>query len=254
MTEIIPLIETTVHSRLEWQVRRLLATSGLGLARGAVGIGKTFSLNSLQKRLTTEGIKVNHITCKPTTEGSYQAFVKSHLSERRIHYRSMVECVEVFEQLVMGRPYGFDPKPSILIVDECQGMRAPVLTFLRQLWDEGDEARITRRTGNAFAMLLCGNNTFLNRNGVVREMDLHPLSDRVTSNLKLPSPSSKEIADFAQQLCEGEAARLLTDYGKMRGNFRSIAQIYREACDLANGSPITAQNIKDAIIMKGGLK
>lgn len=254
MSDKLPFIETSVYKRLEWQVRHLLATSGLGIARGQVGIGKSYSIQHLKKVLMLEGIKVQTTISTPTTEGSHNAFLKSFLSNRQVYERGTVDSIEVFERCIMGEPFGYPQKPAILIVDESQGMRAPVLTMLRQLWDKGDQARMNRR-GDAFALLLCGNHTFMNRSGAVREMDLLPLRDRITMNVKLKPPSGAEIQEIAAKFCPHDtaAARVLAEYAKGRGNVRAIAQAFREATELAGETPISAQDVKDAINIMGGV-
>lgn len=254
MPQNIQPIDTSVYTTLSWQVRHLLATSGLGIARGPVGIGKSFSINRLKGELEKEGVNVVDATCTPSTEGAYQAFIRTILAERGVYEKGVVDSLQALETLVMGRPYGYSPQPSILIVDECQGMRANVLTMLRQLWDKGDHARLMGR-GNAFALLLCGNNTFLNRRGVVREMDLHPLRDRVTMNVRIDAPEEDELDHIAVAFCghDHDAADVLSKYGRSRGNVRSIAQAYREAVGLAGDDPVSPQNLRDAIKMMGGI-
>ncbi|SFF69192.1 ATP-binding protein [Roseobacter denitrificans] len=254
MRETIQPIDTTVYTTLDWQVRNLLKTAGLGIARGPVGIGKSYSINRLHDELEAEGVKVILATCAPSTEGSYQAFVKTILAERNVYHTGIVDCMEAFETLIMGNPHGYIPQPSILIVDECQGMRAPVLTMLRQLWDIGDPARLNGK-GTAFAMLLCGNNTFLNRSGIVREMDLHPLRDRLTMKVRLDAPDTAELDSIAQSFCPHDANALaeLRKYGRKRSNVRAIAQAYRMAGTLSGAAPVSAQNVRDAIKMMEGV-
>lgn len=124
MSETITTIETSVYSRLDWMIRRIAQTAGLGIARGAVGIGKTYCMTQISRCLKEEGANVIMTTCSPTTEGNAPAFVKSILSARGFHQTGIVECSEAFEELVSGNPFGFPPQPAISLVDECQGAPA----------------------------------------------------------------------------------------------------------------------------------
>jgi len=253
--EDIPIIQTSVYNRFDWAIRHVAKTAGLGVVRGPVGIGKSFAVSRVAKTLQAENINVIVATSTPTIEGNIGAFAKSILAQFGVYERTAIACIEALETLVMGNPFGYPPQQSILIVDEGQGLRVPVLSMMRQIWDLGDHARLTQSHGRAFGLLLCGNNTFLNRRGKVREMDFHPLKNRITLNLRLDASDKSELNKAASQFCahDPEAAAVLAKYGRSRGNIRSIATTYREASGLADGSPITVAHINDAIAMIGGI-
>ena len=243
----------SVYSRLDWAIRHVAATAGLGVARGPAGIGKTFCMEQVAQRLKREGIKVVMTSCPQSTEGNTQAVVKFVLSERGFHQRGTIERLEAFENLIMGNPYGCPPRPSVFLVDECQGARASLLTIFRQLWDFGDRVRLTKEAAPAFGMLLCGNHTFLNRRGRVSEMDIHSLRDHFTINVKLMTPGKAELREIAGKMCANDgAAKVIGKFGCDNGNVRSMAKVFREAAVLAEGMTVTSEHIRDAISMIEG--
>lgn len=251
----MPIIKTSVYSRIDWAMRQIAQRAGLGVFAALLGIGKIFAIKGTTRALEAEAIKVVAVTCTPSIEGNIGAFAKSVLAQFGVNEQTAVDRIDALETLVMGDPFGYPPRQSILVVDEAQGLRVPVLNMLRGIWDVGQPARETRSYGPVFGLLLCGNNTFLNRQGRVREMDFKPLKDRITLDLRLQASEDSELAEIAAEFCphDDAAAKLLGKYGRSRGNIRSIATAYGEACGLANGDPVTVSHIKDAVTIIGGI-
>ena len=248
----IPIVETEVYSRMEWAIRNVLDTAGLGVVKGEPGIGKTEAITALVPQLREEGDRAELVTVTPAYAGNIRALCNA-LREQFPGCGEKIQndAIEAFAHLVLGHPFAAGASRSILILDECQMAKPLVLTMLRQLWDRGDTARRTRSDAPAFALLLCGNNFFLNRRGQRQLMDVGPLTDRVSLTVNLAKPGADDMHKVAAAHIphDAEAAAELMEFGVRQGTIRSMVNALRQAERVAGGRMITVAHIRDAIRM-----
>ena len=252
----IPIIETRVFKHLTHAVTNLATAAGLGIAKGPVGIGKTFAIDNMLPTLDSRGITAHVVTVTPEIEGSivgfcnaaFEAIWHAGVTEGRI-----LPAIEILaEALLSGRPFGDPARPLVLIVDEAQGLKTPLLETLCGVWDKGDRARRGRQDFPAFGLMLIGNDQFLSKRGRVRQAEYSPLRDRVTYNLPLPGPEEGELRQYANGVANGnpELATVLFDYGRRKGNYRAIQKALFQAQELGEGRA-TAETGRFAITLMG---
>lgn len=257
--ETIPIVETEVYTRMEWAIRNVLDTAGLGVVKGEPGIGKTEAITALVPQLRDEGALAELVTVTPANASNMRAICNSLLAQFSGYVETFLdEAIEAFGSAVVGRPFGHGGPRSVLIVDECHMARPTVLTMLRQLWDRGDAARRLRRAGTdapTFALLLCGNNYFLNRRGQRQDMDVGPLKDRVTLTVNLRNPGLADMRKVAASHfpCDVEATAALAEFGVERGTIRSMMNVIGQAETLAAGRDVSSADIEDAIQLVRGV-
>jgi type II secretory pathway predicted ATPase ExeA len=256
--EKIPIVETEVYTRMEWAIRNVLDTAGLGVVKGEPGIGKTEAIKDMIARLRSEGARAELVTVTEGNAKNCKALCNSLLAQYSGHVESYLdEAMEAFTSTVLGRPFGCGPK-SVLIVDECQMAKPTILTMLRQEWDRGDGARRLRHHGTdaaAFGLVLCGNNFFLNRRGQRQEMDVGPLKDRVMMTLNLRNPDLSDMRRVAAAYLPLDAAATaeLAQFGAQEGTIRAMMNVLGQAELLADGGDITVAEIRDAIQIVRGI-
>lgn len=245
------IIPTLSHQLLKSAVDVVVRTAGLGIVKGAVGIGKTFALRQIAEELTEEGVDVVMITSSPEIEGSIRSFCMAVAGDVGNHKRGAAEAL--FDVL-RGYPFRDPPQPLIFIVDEAQGLKSNVLEFLRGLWDRGDRARLISRNAPAFGLLLCGNETFLNKGGRASSAEFRPLKDRVTVNMTMPRPDPADYVALAKAMLPDnpEAQEELARGGAEAGTLRSIEKAYHFARIQAGEGDITAALIRNAFTLRGG--
>lgn len=254
--ETIPIINTGTYQRLERVVENIATTAGLGIVRGPVGIGKSYALRNLQNAFEARGYHFVMTTARPETEGSITFFINDILEQYNARESQKGHAVEALRTLMLRRGNTSKRQPSILVVDESQGLRSNILETLRGLYDEGDLARMGQSYAPAFGLLLVGNPNFLARSGRAQGAHYDQLMDRVSINMELRSPSAEECQKLASAFApdDPEAAKLLAELGMARGNLRGIEKAAMQASFLTgeNGS-ITAVNVKEALfLLKGG--
>ncbi len=64
------IIPTLAHQLLKSAANIVARDAGLGVVKGAVGIGKTFALERITEELADEGVEVIMITSSPEIEGN----------------------------------------------------------------------------------------------------------------------------------------------------------------------------------------
>jgi type II secretory pathway predicted ATPase ExeA len=246
------IIPTLSHQLLKSAVDVVVRTAGLGIVKGAVGIGKTFALRQIADQLVDEGVDVVMITSSPEIEGSIRSFCTAVVGDVSDHKRGAAEAL--FDAL-RGYPFRDPPQPVIFIVDEAQGLKSNVLEFLRSLWDRGDRARLISRNAPAFGLLLCGNETFLNRGRAgEKQAEYRPLRDRVTVNMTMPRPDPADFIALSKAMLPDnpEAQEELARGGAEAGTLRSIEKAYHFARIQAGDGEITAALIRNAFTLRGG--
>lgn len=249
------IINTGTLQRLETAIDNIGRTAGLGIIKGPVGIGKSFALSHLRHAYSAKGFNVVLTTARPETEGSITLFINDILGQYSARQSRTGDAVEALRTLLLQRGRSVEDNPSLLIIDESQGLRANVLEMLRGLYDEGDQARRGRTFSPAFGLMLVGNPKFLSRSQRAKRSDYDQLIDRVSFEMELDEPSAEECLDFATSLApsHSEAASLLAGIGMARGNLRGIEKAAMQARFLAGrGQPITPEHVKAAEIMMTG--
>ncbi|MCU0898951.1 MAG: ATP-binding protein [Cypionkella sp.] len=250
-------IETRAHSILKEVAGQVIATAGLGIIRGPVGIGKSFALETIRRDLEANGDRVLFLTSSPEVEGSIGSFARAMLAPYGISGGVASSAVESLADLVLsGSPFRGFGERVLVIIDEGQGLKTNILEMLRGLWDRGDAARLGDTFAPAFGLLLVGNDSFFNKGGRTKKAEFRPLMSRVTHDLELPRPDRAEYADLARCLLpEAEELRpMLEAFGHESGNLRAVAKAHRQAVALAGNSPVTAEHLRRAIMFCGGRK
>lgn len=248
-------IETRAHSILKEVVGQVIATAGLAIVRGPVGIGKSFALETVRRDLEANGDRVLFLTSSPEVEGSIGSFARAMLAPYGINGGTASSAVESLADLVLSSsPFqGFGGRVLVMI-DEGQGLKTNILEMLRGLWDRGDEARLGYAFAPAFGLVLVGNDSFFNKGGRTKKAEFRPLMSRVTHDLELPRPDRTEYAALARCLFpeDEELKAMLEAYGAESGNLRAIAKAYGQAVNLAGKNPVAVEHLRRAIGFSGG--
>lgn len=249
------IIETGVAATLRIVINQVVAGAGLALLRGPVGIGKSYSLNLIARELAAEGVIVVRLTATEVTGGSISAFIHALLAQYRIEVSSTWEGVEaLWDQLLSGDSFQDFGQRVILVVDEAQVLKPSILETIRGLWDRGDQARLSMKSGRAFGCALVGNDTFLGKGGKMRTASYKPLLSRVTHDIGLPIPSRDEHIAFARVLFpdQPELQETIADFGLDAGNFRAQDVAARQARLNAGGDAVALDHLRLAIKFMGG--
>lgn len=258
MTEIpdTPTIDTAVFAIMRDVIGDVLDGAGLAVMRGPVGIGKSYALRRTIAELEEGGARVTFLAAVGALQGKIAEFL------RALHGRdgiSSAEGLDLAFSMIAGYPRrSYGPK-SVLIVDEAQDLAAPIIGQLRGLWDRGELARLGDRWCPAFGLVLVGNDQFLGNGTRKERVDLLPLWDRVTHNIRLPRPSKEEQAAFARALFPGDDTEtdklraMVRAFGEDQGSLRAAAKAARQAGIRARqeGQTIKSEHLSFAIRMMG---
>lgn len=249
------IIPTRAHAILSDVLDAVVATAGLAIVRGPVGIGKTFALQREITRLEAEGIVVIHVTSAPEIEGSIGSFLRAVLAQFGIAGGSAVTARDALADLLFSaHPFLPGGKRCIFIVDEAQGLKSNILEVLRGLYDEGDAARMGNTYAPAFGLVLVGNDTFLNKGGKMRKAEFRPLMSRVMIDMILARPDASEFKALALGLLpdDEEAQIMLAKFGAEAGNLRAIDKVYRLATAFTKDGSSLVSAVAHAICASGG--
>lgn len=249
------IIPTRAHAILSEVLDAIVATAGLAVVRGPVGIGKTFALTREIARLEAEGVLVVYVTSAPEIEGSIGSFLRAVLSNFGIAGGSAVSARDALADLMFSaHPFLPGGRRCIFIVDEAQGLKSNILETLRGLWDEGDAARMGNTYAPAFGLVLVGNDTFLNKGGKMRKAEFRPLMSRVMIDMVLARPDASEFKALALGLLpdDEEAQNMLAKFGAEAGNLRAIDKAYRTGVAIQQEGESLASAIARAIRLSGG--
>ncbi|MDO8326071.1 MAG: ATP-binding protein [Cypionkella sp.] len=233
----------------------VVATAGLAVVRGPVGIGKTFALQREFARLETEGVMVIHVTSAPEIEGSIGSFLRAVLNQWGIAGGSAVAARDALADLLFSaHPFLPGGKRCVFIVDEAQGLKPNILEVLRGLWDEGDDARRGNTYAPAFGLVLVGNDTFLNKGGKMRKAEFRPLMSRVMIDMILSRPDALEFQNLAKGLLPDnlDAQVMLARFGAEAGNLRAIDKVFRLAMSFVESGDDLLMALGRAIKLSGG--
>jgi len=145
---------------------------------------------------------------------------------------STLDKADTLWRMLSGFAFGSFPRPTLLIADEAQGLKGPILELIRALYDRGDLARAGDDSRPAFGGVLVGNSTFLGKGGNQRLASFQPLLSRITHNITLPGPAKTEYAALAAGLFPAPDDQALCDMlqaaGVERGNLRTMTIAARQ--------------------------
>ena len=175
--EHTPIIETEASETIKFVVRQIALTAGIGIIKGPVGIGKTRTLKGLVTEWERE-IRVIYLRSSPEIDGSILAFTSALLEHFNVYEGRTREAVQALAGLLGSYPFQEGRRPTVLVIDEAQGLKVNVLETLRRLYDDGDKAREGDRFHPAFGMVFCGNKQFLGRTGRKKGNGLRPVPDK----------------------------------------------------------------------------
>lgn len=242
-------LETGVWATLSHILRDCAKGAGIGIARGAVGIGKSYALSRIVSSLETEGVGVVMLTATEAVSGNINAFLRAVLGQYA-ETGSSADAEEAVWQMLAARPLGDNGRRMLFVVDAAQKLSGRVLETIRGLWDRGDAARKGTVEAPAFGCVLVGNPTFMGKGGTQRVASFEPLISRLSYNMRLPGPNREECRAFAAALataagCDDPAFRVgLADIGVSQGNLRGMETASRAAIRLADGGPVTVGHLR----------
>lgn len=259
MTELpsLPTIETPLFATMRGVIGDVLESAGLAVLRGPVGIGKSFALDRVCQSLADQGETVFLLTAGGSLEGKVIEFC------RAIHGRMGVSASEgldlAFHEL-SGFPFRAYGKRVVLVVDKAQELKAAILALVRELWDRGEVARLGDHNSPSFGLVLVGNDQFLSDGSRKDRVNLLPLLDRVSHDVRLARPTGTDIANFAANLFPETLPEYLQlreraqAFAEQRGNFRGIATAVRQALLRADreGVSVQVKHLDKSIRMMGG--
>ncbi|MGS4946968.1 AAA family ATPase [Meridianimarinicoccus sp. RP-17] len=259
MTELpdIPTIDTAVCATMRLVIGDVLDGAGLAVMRGPVGIGKSYALRKVIGEFEADGAKVTYLAATGAVQGKIAEFL------RALHGReglSSAEGLELAFDMLGGYPFRSYGPRSVLIVDEAQDLAAPIIAQLRGLWDRGELARLGDPWCPAFGLVMVGNDQFLGNGTRQDRVNLKPLWDRMTHNIRLPRPSKDEHAAFARALFPADDAdkmrAMVQAFGEDQGSLRAAHKAARQAYIRAGqkGQDVNADHLAFAIRMMGGGK
>lgn len=259
MTDLpdLPTIETPLFATMRGVIGEVLASAGLAILRGPVGIGKSYALERVCKDIKGDGDVMLFITAGGALEGKVIEFC------RAIHGRQGVSSSEGLELAfgeLAGNPFRPFGRRVVLVVDEAQELKAAILALVRELWDRGEAARLGDVNKPSFGLVLAGNDQFLTDGTRSDRVKLLPLLDRVTHDVRLTRPTGDDIqrftaAIFPETLNDHQGLRERAQaFAEQRGNFRGIATAARQAYLRAQreDAEIQVQHLDMTIRMMGG--
>jgi type II secretory pathway predicted ATPase ExeA len=242
-------LETGVWATLSHVLRDCARGAEIGVARGAVGIGKSFALEGIARELEAEGVGVVMITATDAISGNINAFLRAVLGQYA-ETGSGADAEAAVWAMPAGRPFAMNGRRMLFVVDEAQKLSGRVLETIRGLWDRGDAARKGDTGAPAFGCVLVGNPLFMGKGSTQRVATFEPLIDRLAHNIHLPGPNRAECRAFAAFIaaavnCADPAfAEELSEVGIARGNLRGMETAVRAATRHADGAPVTVAHLR----------
>lgn len=248
-------IPTRTHAILRETVETALSLGRMGIVRGAAGIGKSYALSLIEEEFSRDQDDVMIITASSGTGGAITKFFGGALLTLGIMGNGAVDPAERFQRyLLQSFPFrGFGPR-KVLIVDECQHLKANVIEELRYIYDRGEKARRFDPTEPAFGLVLVGNGHFLTRGGKAERAAFEALLTRAPVEWELDRPPEEEIAALAAKLCPDQPDHQadFIAFGLKCGNFRQPAEAVAIAIHLAGEGPVTLAHLRRAFLLSGG--
>jgi len=247
-------IPTRTHAILQDMVKTALGAGRMGIARGAAGIGKSYALALIEDDLSKGEDEVLVITANASTCGALKRFFSGAILNLGIIGHGAVDPMERLQRyLLQSYPFrGHGPR-KVLVIDECQHLKANVIESLRAVYDQGYDARNFDPALPAFGMVLVGNDHFLTRGGKAERNAFEAILTR-SVEWEFDRPERDEIADLAAKLCPDQAdlQEELVTFGMSCRNFRQPAEAVAIARHLAGEAPLALVHMRRAILMMGG--
>lgn len=248
-------IPTRTHAILREMVETALTLTSMGIARGAAGIGKSYSLALIERELSRDADEVLVVTASAATGGANGKFFGNALLSLGIMGNGAVDPMERLERyLLQSFPFQTGGPRKVLVVDECQHLKANVLENLRYIYDRGLKAREFDPRFPAFGLVLVGNNHFLTRGGRSERAAFEALVTRA-DEWELDRPDEGEIAALAAQLLpdQPELQAELVAFGVKCRNFRQPGRAVAMAAHMAGGGPVALAHLRRAFLLSGGV-
>jgi AAA domain len=257
MHPITPIIRTSAYSMLREAARAAMETARLAIARGPVGIGKTFALWQIAEELTQGEDVVFFLEAPSDKSASIQKFYRKALFDLGFSGFGGADAFEVFKGRMLRsypfRRFGHRPR-VLLIIDECQRLAPNILETLRNAYDAGQTARDFDPEAPAFGILLVGNHHFMTKGGRSIMATFDALLSRCPLNIDLGRPETAEYAALAAELFPEELRIDAARFGAKRGNLRELAEVGALARHYAGGGKISAIHLEKAILFATGAK
>jgi DNA transposition AAA+ family ATPase len=248
-------IPTRAHAILRETVETALTLGRMGIVRGPAGIGKSYALELIAEELSRGDDEVMVITASAATGGAVTKFFGKALLTLGILGNGAVDPMERFERFMLHSfPFrGYGPR-KVLVVDECQHLKANVIECLRYIYDRGELARRFDADQPAFGLVLVGNGHFLTRGGNAERAAFEALLTRAAVEWELDRPPVEEIAALAQKLCrdQPDLQEAFKAFGAKCGNFRQPVEAVAIATHLAGEGPMTLTHLRRAFLLSGG--
>ncbi len=248
-------IATRAHAILRETVETALTLGRMGIVRGPAGVGKSYALALIEEEFSREEDDVLVVTASAATGGAVTKFFGKAVLTLGIMGSGAVDPMERMERfLLQSFPFrGFGPR-KVLVVDECQHLKANVIECLRYIYDRGEEARRFDPAAPAFGLVLVGNGHFLTRGGRAERAAFEALLTRATVEWELDRPPEEEIAALAAKLCPDQAdlQAAFVAFGVKCRNFRQPVEAVAIATHLAGQGPVTLAHLRRAFLLSGG--
>lgn len=248
-------IPTRAHAILRETVETALTLGRMGIARGPAGIGKSYALELIAEEFSRGEDEVMVFTASAATGGSKIKFFGRALLDLGIMGDGAVDPMERLERfLLKSFPFrGFGPR-KVLVVDECQHLKAPLIECLRYIYDRGEHARRFDPTLPAFGLVLVGNGHFLTSGGKYERRAFEALLTRAVVEWEIDRPPEEEIAALARKHFpeQSELQDAFLAFGSKCGNFRQPVEAVAIATHLAGDGPVTLAHLRRAFLLSGG--
>lgn len=248
-------IPTRAHAILRETVETALTLGRMGIARGPAGIGKSYALELIAEEFSRGDDDVMVFSASAATGGSRTKFFSAAVLELAIMGHGAVDPMQRLERFLLNSfPFrGYGPR-KVLVVDECQHLKAPMIECLRYIYDRGEQARRFDPTLPAFGLVLVGNGHFLTSGGKQERAAFEALLTRAAIEWDIDRPSEAEVAALAVKLCpdQPELQEAFKAFGVKCGNFRQPVEAVAIATHLAGEGPVTLVHLRRAFLLSGG--
>ncbi|MFN3970890.1 MAG: AAA family ATPase [Gemmobacter sp.] len=248
-------IQTGTHAIVRDVVHTALTIGRMAIVRGPAGIGKSYAIEMVREELTQDDDDVLVLTASKPTGGAVTKFFGKALVSLGIMGNGAVDPMERFERFMLQSfPFRGHGARKVLVIDECQHLKATLIESLRDIYDRGDGGRKFDPALPAFGLVLIGNDHFLTRGGRAERAAFEALLTRAPIEWEVARPTSAEIEALAEKLYPGapDLQAELVSFGVKCRNFRQPAESAELAAHMAGGGPVELAHLRRAILLSGG--